>query len=199
MIALGAYVLGCFVTGYYLVRRRVGCDLRNLGSGSAGARNVARVLGPSGFAMVLAGDFAKGAFAVWSAQHFTNNDHLVALAMLMVVAGHIWPAQLAFRGGKGAATSFGALLVYDFHLALALALLFAAGFIFVRKAILPGLFAFGFLPVVSTYIGHTSAQTVEISVLAGLVLIAHRRNLLSEISHLLEPRAMQPKHNPPDL
>ena len=126
-ISLFSYLLGCFTTGYYLVRARLGRDIRALGSGSVGARNVGRVLGRLGFSVTLAGDFGKGAFVMWAAPHFTTDGRLLGLAMLAVVVGHIWPAQLRFHGGKGVATSLGALLLYDYHLAVAFAILFAAG------------------------------------------------------------------------
>ena len=103
--ALGAYLLGCLATGYYLVRARTGRDIREIDSGSTGARNVGRVLGKTGFGLTVLGDFGKGALAVWGARHWTHDHQLAALAMLAVVAGHIWPAQLRFRGGKGVATS----------------------------------------------------------------------------------------------
>src|SRR5512135_2701540 len=122
-IAVAAYLLGCITTGYYLVRLRLRQDLRDLGSGSVGARNVGRLLGRPGFLLTVLGDFGKGALAVWAARHFTTDDRLVALAMLAVVAGHVWPVQLCFRGGKGMATALGALLVYDWQLALACALI----------------------------------------------------------------------------
>ena len=60
-IALAAYLLGCFTPGYYLVRLRLGQDLRDLGSGSVGARNVGRLLGWRGFLLTVLGDFGKGA------------------------------------------------------------------------------------------------------------------------------------------
>ncbi len=60
-VVLGSYVLGCFTTGYYLVRWRTGQDLRGLGSGSVGAKNAGRVLGAMGFLLTLTGDLAKGA------------------------------------------------------------------------------------------------------------------------------------------
>src|SRR5438477_11879894 len=91
-IALGAYVLGCFTTGYYLVRMRAGLDIREQGSGSVGAKNVGRILGWTGFSVALLGDFAKGIFAVWAASHWTKDSRLIALAMLAVTAGHVWPA-----------------------------------------------------------------------------------------------------------
>src|SRR5258708_5220228 len=198
-IALGAYVLGCFATGYYLVRVCKGEDIRESGSGNVGAKNVGRALGRTGFVVTCLGDLAKGAFAVWAARHFTKDDRLVVLAMVAVTAGHVWPAQLRFRGGNGIATSLGALVVYDYHLALAFVLLFAGGFSLLRKTVLPGLFAFVCLPVVSMYLKPDPARAVGISILAGVVLIAHRKNLVEEILHFVEPRNVHPNHNQSEL
>src|SRR5256885_703204 len=175
-IALGAYVLGCFTTGYYLVRMRTGRDIRDLGSGNAGAKNVGRVLGKSGFFLTLLGDFGKGAFAIWAARHFTNDAHAVSLGALGVVAGHIWPVQLWFRGGKGMATSLGALLVFDYHFAGAFLLFFAAGLALMRRMVLPGLIAFACLPAVCLYLDPNPARTFGISMMAVLVVFAHPRN-----------------------
>jgi acyl phosphate:glycerol-3-phosphate acyltransferase len=197
-IFLAAYALGCLTTGYYLVRRRTGQDLRILGSGSIGARNVSRLLGWRGFLVTVLGDFGKGALAVWAARHFTADDRLVVLAMLVVVAGHVWPVQLHFRGGKGMATSLGALLIYDYRLAITVALLFAAAFAALRKTVLPGLFAVACLPLVTLYLAGP-AEVAGTSVLAGLVLAAHRKNLVTEISHFLDRRNVHPRHDPPEL
>jgi acyl phosphate:glycerol-3-phosphate acyltransferase len=198
-IVLAAYALGCFTTGYYLVRLRLGQDIRDLGSGSVGARNVGRWLGWQGFLVTVLGDFGKGALAVWAARHFTTDDRLVLVAMLAVVAGHVWPVQLYFRGGKGMATSVGALLAYDYQLALAVALLFASAFVALRKTVLPGLFALACLPLVSGYLAHVPAEVTGTAVLAGLVLVAHRKNLITELSRYLDRRTVHPKHNPPEL
>jgi glycerol-3-phosphate acyltransferase PlsY len=192
-ISLAAYALGCFATGYYLVRTRMGQDIRTLGSGSIGAKNVGRVLGKTGFLVTLLGDFGKGVFAVWVARHITTDEHLVALGMLAVVAGHIWPAQLRFHGGKGMATSLGALLLFDYRLALGFALLFVCGFALMRKTVLPGLFAIASLPLVSAFLEHDSVKVVLVSILAALVLIAHRKNLMEEFSHLAERRHVRAK------
>ena len=205
-IGLGAYLLGCCTTGYYLVRLRTGQDLRELGSGSVGARNVSRVLGRFGFLITVLGDMGKGILAVWAAQHFTTDPKLVGLALLAVVTGHIWPAQLRFRGGKGVATALGALCMLDFHLAVAFGFLFAMGLTLMRKTILPGLFAFLCLPFVSAYLGFNPAtatydacKVFVISILTSLVLIAHRKNIMEEIMHFADRRNLHPKQTPPEI
>jgi acyl phosphate:glycerol-3-phosphate acyltransferase len=200
-ICLGAYVLGCFTPGYYLVRARTGQDIRELGSGSVGARNVARVLGWMGFLMTVAGDFAKGAFAVWATSHFTRDDRLLTLALVSVVVGHIWPVQLRFHGGKGVAASLGGLLVFDPHLALAFAMVFVGGLALWRRTLFPALIAFASLPWVTSWLGPEpwQARSVGLSVLAGLVLLAHRKNLLEEVVHWLERRDLHTKHHESEL
>jgi glycerol-3-phosphate acyltransferase PlsY len=193
---LGAYLLGCFATGYYLVRARTGKDIREIESGSTGARNVGRVLGKPGFVLTVFGDFGKGALAVWSAWEWTNNHHLAAAAVLAVVAGQIWPAQLRFRGGKGVAASLGALLVFDYRMALTFAVLFLAGFVVMRKTVFPAMFAFACLPLVDWWFNRDDLTATLMTVLAAIILFAHRRNLAEEIAALLARRgvASKPEH-----
>src|SRR5437868_2719106 len=81
------YALGCFTSGYYLVRLIAHKDIRHEGSGSVGARNVSRILGAPGFFAVTFFDVTKGILAVWLAWHFTANEQLAALAMLAVTVG----------------------------------------------------------------------------------------------------------------
>jgi glycerol-3-phosphate acyltransferase PlsY len=185
-IALFAYLLGCFTTGYYVVRFWAGQDLRELGSGSVGAKNVGRILGWPGFMTALLGDIAKGALAVWATRHYTPDDRMVALAMVCVVAGHVWPAQLWFHGGKGIATSLGALLIYDYHLIAAFIILFACFWIVLRKMVLPGLFAMACLPLVSMYLADDAGKIVAVCAVAGVVLLAHRKNFLKESFQFVE-------------
>jgi acyl phosphate:glycerol-3-phosphate acyltransferase len=198
-IASGAYLLGCVATGYYLVRWRLRQDVRELGSGNIGARNVGRVLGKQGFFLTLAGDAAKGALAVGAVQYFTKDDGLTALALLAVVMGHLWPMQLGFRGGKGVAPSLGALALYDLRLAFAFVGLFAGAALLARKTVLPGLFAFICLPLVSFYMGQPPAKVVATSLLAGLILMAHRRNIADEVSPWIEHRHIDPEHEQSEL
>jgi glycerol-3-phosphate acyltransferase PlsY len=191
--ALGAYLIGCFATGYHLVRARTGRDIREIESGSIGARNVGRVLGKSGFLITLGGDFTKGALAVLIARHFSTNDLVAAAALLCVVIGHIWPVVLGFRGGKGIATSLGALVVFDSRLALAYAAAFAVGFAFVRRTTLPGLAGYLVLPCVSYWLRQSHFETTTLATLAVLVIFAHRHNLLEEYPALAWRRGLADK------
>jgi glycerol-3-phosphate acyltransferase PlsY len=197
--AAGAYVLGCFATGYYLVRARTGRDIREVESGSIGARNVSCVLGRTGFFLTVLGDVAKGILAVWAARRFTGNDLLAALAMLSVVVGHIWPAQLFFRGGKGVATSLGALLVYDYQLVIAYVVIFAGGFALTRKTILPGLFTYICLPFISYWLDHDGLKVAIVAFLGAMVLFAHRKNFVEEIPALAARRGVAAKPERPKL
>jgi glycerol-3-phosphate acyltransferase PlsY len=196
---LGAYLLGCLTTGYYVVRARTGRDIRGIGSGSTGARNVGRVLGRSGFALTVLGDFGKGALAVWSAQEWTHNRHLAALAMLAVVAGHVWPATLRFRGGKGVATSLGALLVFDYRMAVTFAALFLGGFVLTRKSVLPGMFAFACLPLAGLWFDRDGLTMTLTAMLSAIILFAHRKNFAEEIAVLSARRHAVPKPEPPKI
>jgi len=196
---LCAYLLGCFTSGYYLVRLITGKDIREIGSGSVGARNVSRVLGKTGFLLTVLFDTGKGALTVWAAQRFTTDSHLIVVAMLAVVAGHVWPIQLRFHGGKGMATSLGSLLVYDPHLALAFVLLFLCLAALFRKTILPGLIALAGVPLAALWLDQTPARAVLLSFWVGLVLIAHRRNFLEEFSLLAARRHPSGPDQPQEL
>ena len=195
---LEAYLLGCFATGYYLVRARTGHDLRQIQSGTVGARNAGRVLGKTGFAVTLLGDFAKGALAVWIAREWTGDSRLALFALLAVVLGHIWPVQLRFHGGKGVATSLGALLVFDYRVALVFPALFLIGFALARKSLLPALFAFACLPMAAWCFNCGNFTVAMLAILAAIILFAHRRNLIEEFTALAH-RAETPKPEQPKL
>lgn len=197
--ATGAYALGCFATGYYLVRARTGQDIREVESGNIGARNVGRVLGRSGFWLTVLGDFAKGSLAVFAARYFTGNNQYAALALLFVIIGHIWPVSLNWRGGKGVVTSGGAMMVFDYRIALAYGVAVALGFVFTRRMTLPGLAAYLVVPFASHWLHHTPFETTIVSILTVLILFAHRKNIIEAFSALAFRRRIseKPQHTKP--
>ena len=180
LLIVGAYALGSLSTGYYLVKLRTGQDVRLLGSGSTGARNVGRALGAPGFVATLAGDTAKGTIAVGVAVIAGVGDWGSILVAIAVFAGHVWPVQLRFRGGKGLATVMGAVLVLDYWIVI-LALLVAAIAFAISKHFTPsGLVAVALAPALTALTGRSSTEVViGLSTLAALIFIAHRQNILS--------------------
>ena len=114
--ALASYLLGAIPFGYVIARAR-GIDIRRVGSGNIGATNVFRCVGKPWGLLTLACDFLKGfapAFFLPLAAHrlgSTADPGMLGVACAFsAVAGHNWPVYLGFKGGKGVATSAGAVL-----------------------------------------------------------------------------------------
>jgi glycerol-3-phosphate acyltransferase PlsY len=178
---LAAYALGCFTTAYYLVRWWKGEDIRQIGSGTVGGRNAGRILGPAGFVTVAAGDVLKGLLAVLAARALATQSWVVVAAMVAVVAGHVWPAQLGFHGGKGAATMMGALAVYDISIALVTLGLFLVLFAIFRSFTLGGLLALAITPPALLVLGYPLIAVAAALAPALVVLVAHRANIRAKL------------------
>ena len=120
-IVLG-YLIGSIPFGVIIGHRYAGVDVRNYGSGKSGMTNVLRTAGRKAAIWVGVLDLSKGVLAVVFAGLIVGNDFLIignfGLGMLVsqvcaglaAVAGHNWPIFLKFRGGRGVATYFGALI-----------------------------------------------------------------------------------------
>ncbi|MFZ8887429.1 MAG: glycerol-3-phosphate 1-O-acyltransferase PlsY [Steroidobacteraceae bacterium] len=113
-----AYLLGS-VMGAMIAGRLRGVDIRLQGSGNAGGTNALRTQGWGFAALVVVVDVGKGALAVGVVPGLAlpgvvpagHQGWVAAACAMAVVAGHVWPVYHQFRGGKGAATVIGALLV----------------------------------------------------------------------------------------
>jgi acyl phosphate:glycerol-3-phosphate acyltransferase len=174
LTVLAAYAIGCVSLGY-LLARRAGSDLRQAGSGSTGARNVARVVGRKAAVLALAFDIAKGAAAVGLADAVTGSGRVRGAAAIAVVAGHIFPAQLRLRGGRGLATALGALAVLDWRLAaagLAVAAVLAAVLRAPTPAALAGTAA---APITGVVVGASRAAVGASLACMLMVYAAYRR------------------------
>ena len=101
------YALGSIPFGLLLTRVAGGGDIRSIGSGNIGATNVLRTGRKGMAALTLILDMLKGFFAVWLASRFLPGGEILAAAGAFF--GHLYPAWLGFKGGKGSAT-FGGIL-----------------------------------------------------------------------------------------
>ena len=112
-----AYLIGSLPFGYLVARWVAGIDIRRQGSGNIGATNISRVLGPKWGAAVLVLDCLKGLLAVLFLPDLllpagsSALRHVQVVTAVGAVLGHMFPVWLAFRGGKGVATSLGVVLV----------------------------------------------------------------------------------------
>jgi len=182
LMIFGSYLLGCFTTGYYLVRFAASQDIRTFSSGNVGSRNVGRLLGIKGFVLTLVGDAGKGLLTVWVAQQAAPEAWFATVALLAVTAGHIWPAQLRFRGGKGLATFAGGMILLQ-PLVLATGLMLGASLYPLLKGITKsGMIALGcspFIMMVLFYrdVSFNAAELLLYCALVVMVLYAHRANI----------------------
>jgi glycerol-3-phosphate acyltransferase PlsY len=181
---VGSYLLGCLSTGYYLVRWRTGQDLRGLGSGSTGGTNAGRVLGRQGLVLTGLGDMLKGVISVAAARYFQLDDWAVALAAAAVVAGHVFPIQLKFHGGRGLGPAFGALLVYDYVMVVVVLGLTGLFWLLSRRITLSLMACVAAMPLLALLLRRPATEVWGLIPIALVILAAHRQKLAVEFAAL---------------
>ena len=183
---LSAYLLGSVATAVWVGKKFHGIDVREHGSGNAGATNVIRVLGWKTGVPVLLIDVLKGLMAAMLPEFFSLAGqgtalltNLQILAGVAAVLGHIFPVFAGFRGGKGVATIFGVLLAIHPLLTLScmgvfLSVLLITGYVSISSmsaGIAFPVFLFLFFDTPSVYLKVFSL------VIAVAMLITHRKNI----------------------
>ena len=177
-IALG-YLLGSIPFALLLTRSR-GIDLREAGSRNVGAANVLRNAGVVPAVAVMLLDAGKGAVAVLAARLMTDNLVVVMTAGLAAIVGHVYPAWLGSRGGKGVATAAGVFaMLAPFPTAIA-ALVFV-GTIFVTRFISAGSIAGALALTVAAAIGSAPGPVVAGAILAAVIVIHRHRDNVSRL------------------
>jgi len=171
------YALGCVLPAYYLVKWQTGGDIRETGTGNPGATNAGRILGRKVYVGIALLDILKGWLAMQIAWISGLTSWWLAGAGLAVVAGHLWPAQLGFRGGKGMATAYGVILWCSSYTAALMWPVFAFGWLAMRSTALGSVQAFLSAPLLGYFLRETAVQIVLFAVLAVTIAITHRRNL----------------------
>lgn len=189
-ILLFAYGLGCLSAGYYLARWK-GLDLRAEGSGSTGARNAGRLLGARAFALTFLLDFAKGLAAVLVARLLAPGTWAGPGALLFVVAGHVWPLQLRFQGGRGISPAAGGLLALSPLLTALVALPLLIGWGAARSFKRGGMLAVIAGPILAWSFRHPLGLTYQdcagFTLLALLLIGTHLQTLRTKADPLPSP------------
>lgn len=182
------YLFGSFPAGYF-AGRIAGVDVRSVGSGNIGATNVLRVLGkPWGYTVFFVDafkGFAAVRLAFFLAEHLSfTRPHAVYFAILaavMCVVGHTFPIWLGFKGGKGVATSAGAIFGLMPLAAVIIFLVWVVVFEITRYVSVASLVAASALPATVALLIHWEmvdgvALLYFSTVLAILVVWRHRSN-----------------------
>ncbi len=187
LVLAGSYLLGAIPWALVVGKRFFGIDPREHGSGNLGATNVFRVLGARAGAATLLLDAGKGALAVGLARLLvpqrtfgvTAADWVAVGAMTAAVLGHAYSPYIRFKGGKGVATSAGALCVLTPLAVLIELLLFIAVVLSSRMVALGSVVAAVVYPflVLWLYPGNVPI-TVTVFALATLVIWRHRANIV---------------------
>ena len=171
-----AYCLGS-IPFALLMARRWGADLRLVGSGNLGAANVMRASGLRAGVLVALFDITKGVASVVLAERFSGNPSVPALAGIAAVVGHVYPAWLRFRGGKGVATACGVFSVLT-PMAVPPALaVFVAAVWLTRYVSVGSVLASIVLPSVVYAIGSPAPEVAAAVACAALIVFRHRSNL----------------------
>jgi glycerol-3-phosphate acyltransferase PlsY len=178
LLAFAASYLVGSIPFSYLVGRLFGvADVRKVGSGNVGATNVMRSAGALAGAIALALDASKGAAVTAIAARLDASGLLPAIAALGAVVGHVFPAWLGFRGGKGVATGAGAFVPLYPLASLGALLAFAAVAGITRFVSLGSIAGSLVLPALLAALGAPAPIVVAAASAAALIIARHRENV----------------------
>lgn len=184
-LLIAAYLLGSIPTAVWLSKGMFGTDIREYGSGNAGATNTFRVLGKKAGVFVMLCDMLKGFAAVKLAyfSYYTpySEDFINLQVMLGLVAvvGHIFPIYVGFRGGKGIATLFGMILAIQYQVAFSLIGVFALMLFLTRYVSLSSITASIAFPILIIFIYNEPEVSYKVFAIstAALVVLTHHKNI----------------------
>lgn len=186
LVIVLAYLIGSIPTSVWVSHQFFGIDIREYGSGNAGATNTYRVLGPKWGTVVMVVDMLKGTIAVNlvhllpqyadSETLFLNLQICLGLA---AVLGHIFPIWADFRGGKGVATLFGLVLGISPWTALSCSGVFLLVLFFTRFVSLSSIMASITFPIFILVIFNVDNPVYRVFAIAValMVVLTHQKNI----------------------
>lgn len=193
-LLLAAFLIGSIPTGLIIARYK-GVDLRKVGSCNIGATNVMRAVGKKEALFTLLGDIGKGLLPVAIAHAFFHFQFLIpdfgpfnsaignrqsafeGLIGLAAILGHNFSVFLKFKGGKGVATSIGAVLAYSPAAGLCTIVLWLLTAKLTKYSSLSALVSFGLLPFSIYLLDHRPEKLVVAVVIAVLIFVRHTANI----------------------
>ena len=189
IVGIVAYLIGSISFSVIFSKKMAGVDVREKGSGNAGATNMLRSVGKKAAVLTLLCDALKGVVAIIFAiivgaiAKESDKALLVQIAGILVVVGHTYPVFFGFKGGKGVATALGVLLITNWKIGL-ICLVFALVIMALTRIVSAGSVVAAVLFPVLVLFMHTNYTISEGSsyfvysiILAVIVLFNHRSNI----------------------
>ena len=186
LLIVSAYLIGSRPTSVWVSKCFFGIDIRNYGSGNAGATKTYRILGKQSGTFVMIVDMLKGVIAtslyVMLPYYFTNEwdrTNLMIGLGLAAVLGHIFPIWAGFKGGKGVATLFGMAVAIQPWVALScvgvfLTVLYLTRFVSLSSILAGVSFA---VFVLWVFNAEETLYRVFAVLVAGLIILTHQKNI----------------------
>ena len=178
LLVIFAYILGSVPSGVVVARLMGGTDPRSGGSGNIGATNVLRTLGKKAAMATLAGDFIKGVVPVLIAMALLpEGSTFLYLTAMAAILGHDFSFLLVFKGGKGVATTIGAITVLSPLVALLLLATWISVVVVTRFSSAGALTAAAMSPIFALFVVKDGRFALFCVAAAALLIYQHRVNI----------------------
>lgn len=204
-LIVSAYLIGSIPFSYLVARLASGTDIREAGSRNVGATNVARTAGKSAGVIALLLDLAKGygaitaarwivmrpdwPFAAVSHNPIDSREMWIALAGLIAVLAHMFPAWLGFHGGKGVATATGIFLALDPIVVAAAVIVFVLVLITTRFVSLASIIAAASIPLFFRFLAVDAPfWRIVISIVIAIAVITKHHSNIARLTQGRERR-----------
>lgn len=186
LLIILAYLIGSIPTSVWVSKKFFGIDIRDYGSGNAGATNTYRVLGSRWGTFVMVADMLKGVIATslyellpyYDTNELARTNFMIGLGVASVL-GHIFPIWAGFKGGKGVATLFGMAIAIQPPVALLCVAVFLLVLYLTRFVSLSSIFSGVAFAIFILYIFHEHEilyRAFAIMV-AIMIIITHQKNI----------------------
>lgn len=178
LLLLGSYLFGSLPFGLWIALKWKGVDIRTVGSGNIGSTNVSRICGPTAGAVVLVLDCLKGTLPPLAGIGLHLPSQWSIAAALLAIIGHNYSIFLGFKGGKGIATSAGALFGIAWQVGVSACGLFGLVFLAFRFVSLGSLAAALSLPPLTWFFYPGDYYRLAFAVFACVMAVyKHRANI----------------------
>lgn len=173
-----SYLVGSISFSIVIAKLFKGIDIRNHGSGNAGATNTLRVLGVGPAILVLVLDLLKGMGSVLLAYALSDQKWLAVACGIAAIIGHNWPIWFKFKGGKGIATAIGVLSVLAFIPALIAGVIAILSIVFTRYVSLGSLIFTFLTPIFIVLLQFSWPYFIGTVIICLFSFFRHRSNIV---------------------